>query len=57
LLPGGVTAIQLQLMLAKAAKEYPEVLNQEAVIILTKVLLLHYRCKPGEKTIYEGKPN
>lgn len=55
--PSGITAGQLQLMLQKAAREHPELLNENANVIASKAIYDAYRCRPGDAPIYGRKVN
>lgn len=55
--PTGITSSQLQLMLQKAAREHPELLNENANMIASKAIFDAYRCRPGEAPIYGRKAN
>ena len=48
----GVAAPQLSLMLQKAAHEHPELLHQNANVIVAQMLLEAWRCNPGEQPTY-----
>jgi len=55
--PTGITSSQLQLMFQKAAREHPELLNENANVIASKALYDAYRCRSGEAPMYNRKGN
>jgi hypothetical protein len=55
--PPSVTGGQLTLIVQKAMRDHPDLLNQSAGFIVLKAVAEHYTCKPGQSPTYGDAPN
>jgi hypothetical protein len=56
-LRGGESPVQLRLIVQKAMRDHPEILNYPAGVITTRSLVDAFKCGPGEKPKYPQQPN
>jgi Rap1a immunity proteins len=55
--PPNVTGSQIVLMVQKAMRDHPELLNEPQEFIILKAIAESYACKSGQSPIYGQKPN